>query len=98
MDNTNATRENDGVTAGETLVITNPAKVVIVEGHYISVEEIAFARNVVGTTDIGHVAVAGDRIAGPTDGCLIEFKRKGTVFVPGLTVEGLGSLVNNAPF
>ena len=98
MDNTDATRENDGVTAGETLVITSPAQVVVVGGYYLTVEEIAFARNIQNGHPASDGPVTADRITGPVPGCLIEFKRKGVVFIPGLTVEGLGSLVNNAPF
>jgi hypothetical protein len=93
MEHTTTTSQSDGQLAGETLVIANPAKVVVVEGHYLNVEEIAFARNETSAPNI-----AGGNVNGPVPGCLIEFRRKGTVFVPGLSVEGLGSLVNNAPF
>lgn len=98
MEDTTATREADSQPAGETLVLSTTAKVVVVEGHYINVEEIAFARNVTGQANLANVGVTADRLAGPVDGCLIEFRRKGTLFVPGLTVEGLGALVNGAPF
>lgn len=64
----------------------NPTKIVHVNGTIIAVDEIAFAYN--GTSTEGD----------PVDGCQIEFKRKGTLFIPGLTTEGLFSLIDGAPF
>lgn len=96
MEDITATGETDGQPAGEALVITAPAKAVVVNGWYVTVDEIAFARN--AHDHPYNTSPASDRITTAVDGCRIEFKRKGSIFIPGLTVEGLGSLINNAPF
>lgn len=64
-------------------------EVIVVAGRLIRVKEILHARNdaqVIGFNDK------------PEDGCWIEFRRKGTIFVPGLSVEGLASLIAGNPF
>lgn len=90
MEHTTATGKDHGEATGETLVVAGPpATAIIVKGFYINPDEIAFAYN---------RAHPVDSIDKPVAGCWIEFKRKGTLFIPGLSVEGLGSLVSGAPF
>jgi hypothetical protein len=91
MEDTTATRETDRQLAGEALVITDTAaKAIVFGGTYITVEEIAFARHG-NNADIAN----GEEIV---QGCWIEFKRKGRIFIPGLTPEGLGALVRGDVF
>lgn len=96
MEDTTATSKSDEL-VGQALVVSGktPAAIVI-GGRFIAVDEIAFATN---TNEYpANLGTTGDHLPKPVDGCRIEFKRKGSIFVPGLTVEGLGALVNGSPF
>lgn len=85
-------------TTAESEAPSNPAQVgtypantdfVTFNGRLIAVKEIVHARN-----DTGQLAVSDK----PVQGCWIEFRRKGYIFIPGLTVEGLASLIAGNPF